>query len=89
MATAVRTGLFKGTFDPQRAWPTRESMEEAVRTARRAVTSARNASEDFVAGTTHEVRRRPLAAVGLAGVAGLMAGVAFGIAGAWLWRNRA
>lgn len=87
MATAVRTQEGKG-FHEQCAWPTLESMEEAVRTARRAVTSARNKTEDFVAGTTLEVRRHPLASIGLAAAAGLMTGVVFGFAGVWLWRNR-
>ena len=89
MATAIRTDEIKGAFYEHCAWPTRESMEGAVRTARRAVAAARNKTEDVVAGTALEVRRHPLAAVGLAGVAGLMAGVALGAAGTWLWSNRA
>ena len=89
MATAVRPGETKDTFGQPCAWPTLESMEEAIRTTRRAVNSARNATEDFVAGTTLEVRRHPLTAIGLAATAGLMAGVVFGLAGAWYWRRRA
>ena len=88
MATAVRTGETHPFGEPY-VWPSRESMEEAIRTARRAVNSARNTTEDFVAGTTLEVRRHPLIAVGLAATAGLMAGVVFGLAGAWYWRRRA
>ena len=89
MAFAVRPGEIKETFGQACAWPRLESMEEAMRTARRAVNSARNATEDFVAGTTLEVRRHPLTAVGLAATAGLMAGVVIGLAGAWFWRHRA
>jgi ElaB/YqjD/DUF883 family membrane-anchored ribosome-binding protein len=42
----------------------------------------------LVAGTTLEVRRRPLTAVGLAATAGIVTGCAFGFAAAWFWRRR-
>jgi len=88
MATAMRTNDVTGTFGHQCEWPTLQSMEEAARTARRAVRTARNATEDLVAATTLEVRRHPLTAVAAAATAGLMTGVVFGVAGAWLWRRR-
>jgi hypothetical protein len=88
MATAVNTGEFREFYGQPCAWPTRESMEEAVRRAHRAVTGARHATEDFVASTALEVRRHPFAAVGMAATAGLMTGCAFGFAAAWFWRNR-
>jgi len=88
MATAMRTNEIKETVGHQCEWPTLQSMEETARTARRAVRTARNATEDFVAGATLEVRRHPLLAVAVAATAGLMTGVVFGVAGAWLWRRR-
>ena len=88
MATAVPAGETQHAFGHECAWPTLDSLENAVRSAKHTVTSARNATEDFVAGTTLEIRRHPLTAVGVAATAGLITGVAFGIAGAWLWRRR-
>ena len=88
MATAIGTGDIKDTFSSLCAWPTLESMEEGVRTARRAVNDVRHATEDLVAGTALEVRRHPLTAVGLAATAGLMAGCAVGFGAAWLWKYR-
>jgi ElaB/YqjD/DUF883 family membrane-anchored ribosome-binding protein len=84
----MRTNEIRETFGHQCEWPTLESMEETARAARRAVRTARNATEDFVAGTTLEVRRHPLMAVAVAATAGLMTGVAVGVAGVWLWRRR-
>jgi ElaB/YqjD/DUF883 family membrane-anchored ribosome-binding protein len=89
MATVVRTGEIRDTFNQQCTWPTLASMEKAARTARRAATAARNATEDFVAGTALDVRRHPLASIGLAATVGVMAGAALGVAGAWFWRTRA
>ena len=88
MATAVPTGEMKKTLSEACAWPTLESIEQTVRNARRAVNGARAATEDFVAGTTLEVRRHPLTAVGLAATAGIVTGCAFGFAAAWFWRRR-
>ena len=87
MATAIPTGEMKETFGHQ--WPTLQSMENAVRSAKQTVNSARHATEDFVAGTALEIRRHPLTAVGFAAAAGVVTGIAFGFAGAWLWRHRA
>lgn len=89
MATAVHTGEVKSTFGETCAWPTRESVDNAVRAARRAVHGARAATEDFVDGTALEVRRHPLTAAGLAATGGLLAGCVFGFAAAWFWRGRA
>jgi len=85
MATAFQTPL---TANTPSAWPTLESVEQAVRTARRTVNSARAATEDFVAETSLEVRRHPLAAVGIAATAGIAAGCVFGLTAAWFWRRR-
>lgn len=89
MATALHTSEMKPTLGEPCTWPTRESVEHAFRTARRAVNGARTAAEDFMAGTSLEVRRHPLTAVGLAATAGLVTGCTFGIVAAWLWGRRA
>ena len=89
MATAISAGEMKETFGQPCAWPTAESVEQAVRTARRAVKGARAATEDFIAETSLEVRRHPLTAVGFAATAGLVIGCTFGLAAAWFWRHRA
>ena len=88
MATAVPTGEMKKTLGEPCVWPTLESVEQAVRSARRTVNGARAATEDFVAGASLEVRRHPLTAVGLAATAGIVTGCAFGFAAAWFWRRR-
>jgi len=88
MATAVQTGEMKRTLGEPCAWPMLDSVEQTVRNARRAVNGVRAATEDFVAGTTLEVRRHPLTSVGLAATAGIVTGCAFGFAAAWFWRRR-
>ena len=87
MATAIRTGNMKALGESC-AWPTLESMEHAFRTTKRAVNGARAAASDFVDGTSLEVRRHPLTAVGLAATAGLFTGCAFGLGAAWFWSRR-
>lgn len=90
MATAVRTDEITKTLAG--AWPTLESVEGAIRTARGAVDEARNLSEAVVTATVRQVRQRPLVAVGLAATAGLLTGCALAAA-AWMlerrvWRGR-
>ena len=86
MATLIPTGELKKAFGHQCAWPTLQSMENAIRSAKHTASAARNATEDFVSGTELEIRRHPLTAVGFAAAAGLATGVAVGFAGAWFWR---
>ena len=88
MATAAHTAEAKPTLGETCSWPTRESVEHAVRAARRAVNGARAATEDFVDGASLEVRRHPLTAAGIAATGGLLAGCVFGFAVAWFWRGR-
>jgi len=57
-----------------------ESMEHNVRQARRAVTRGQYAAEDLADATALEVRRRPLASVGLAAAAGAFLGCLVGYA---------
>ena len=66
MATAIRQGETKDAHTEPCAWPTLESVEHAVREARRTVTGARYAAEDVAATASLGVRRHPLASVGLA-----------------------
>jgi ElaB/YqjD/DUF883 family membrane-anchored ribosome-binding protein len=86
MATAVRVdGISSG--EPYAA-PAIEFVDDAVRSARRAVKGARTAAEDFVDGASLEVRRHPLTAVGLAASAGLVTGCLLGLSAAWFIRSR-
>ena len=62
-------------------WPTREAVEENVRHARRAVSTARHAAEDGVEQTALNIRRHPLQ--GAAAAVGAVIG--FGVG--W-WRQR-
>lgn len=68
--------------------PALESLEENVRTARRAIRKGRHAAEDVVAGATQEVRRRPLISVAMAGVTGALVGSAVGFVVGW-WAQSA
>jgi ElaB/YqjD/DUF883 family membrane-anchored ribosome-binding protein len=88
MATAIRYGELKDRRAEPCAWPTLESIEEAVRTARRAATEARHATEDAAAGASLRVRRHPLASVGLAATAGIVTGSLVGFAAGWLLQRR-
>jgi ElaB/YqjD/DUF883 family membrane-anchored ribosome-binding protein len=80
MATAIRQGETKGTRTEPCAWPTLESVEQAVREARRTVTGAHYAAEDLAARGSLGVRRHPLASVGLAAAAGTLFGCVAGFA---------
>jgi len=80
MATAIRQGETKDARTEPCAWPTLESVEQAVREARRTVTGARYAAEDLATSASLRVRRHPLAAVGLAVVAGTLFGCVAGFA---------
>jgi ElaB/YqjD/DUF883 family membrane-anchored ribosome-binding protein len=88
MATAVRFEGQEESAAAPCAWPTRESVEETVRKAKRAGVEARYAAEDLAAGAALKVRRHPLAAIGLAAAAGLCAGAASGFAAGWFVRAR-
>jgi hypothetical protein len=77
MAAAIRHGETKDARTEPCAWPTLESVEQAVREARRTVTGARYTAEDLAASASLGVRRHPLASVGLAiAAAALVGGVA-------------
>ena len=80
MATAIRQGETKDARTEPCAWPTLESVEQAVREARRTVTGARYAAEDLAARSSLGLRRHPLASVGLAVAAGTLLGCAVGFA---------
>ena len=62
----------------ERVNPAVESVKGNVRDARRAMTHGQHAVEDFAASTALQVRRRPLAAVALAALSGVLTGCMFG-----------
>jgi hypothetical protein len=88
MATAIRQDEMKDARTEPCAWPTLESIEQAVRTARRTVSGARYATEDLVAAAGLQVRRHPLAAVALAVVGGLAFGGVAGFTAGWFTGRR-
>lgn len=65
----------------ERLNPARESLEQNVRDARRAMAYGRRAAEDLVDDATLQVRRHPWRSVTLAVTAGVTAGcmVGFGL----------
>ncbi len=89
MATAVPTNERVGREDEPCGWPTLDSVERTVRTARRVVADARHATEDLAEGTAEKVRQHPLASVGLAAVAGIVAGGVIGFGYAWFRGRKA
>jgi len=89
MATAIRSGVMtESPVDPY-AWPTFESVKDSVRGAHRAVGAVRHATEPFAADAVLKVRRYPLRAVGIAIVAGAVAGSLVGFGFGWFVRSRA
>jgi hypothetical protein len=62
------------------SWPDRSTVNETLRAARGTLVDVRNATEDFAAETALKVRKRPLAALGVAACGGTLAGAAFGFA---------
>lgn len=64
--------------------PALENVERTVRDVRRAVRRSRDAAEDFAADAARHVRRRPLASLGWAALAGAIVG---GIVGLVLTRG--
>ena len=84
MATAVEKEPATGTC----GWPTFEEMQDTLRAARGAMTTARHAAEDLTAETVSTIRRHPLRSVAAAAMTGAVVGsfVAFGAA--WFMRPR-
>jgi ElaB/YqjD/DUF883 family membrane-anchored ribosome-binding protein len=69
-------------------WPTLESVNDAVRDARKTVADLRHASKNAVERLELTARRRPLAAVGAAAAAGFVAGGALAFALGWFAGRR-
>ena len=88
MATAIRLDEMKAARTEPSAWPTLESIEQAVRSARRTVSGARYATEDLAGAATLEVRRHPLLAVGLAAGGGVLFGCVAGFTAGWFSGRR-
>jgi ElaB/YqjD/DUF883 family membrane-anchored ribosome-binding protein len=80
VATAIRLGAISESLMEPWASPRFESMRANLRDARRKVTAARYAAEDWAADTVVKVRRHPLRAVSVAMVTGAVLGslVGFG-----------
>jgi ElaB/YqjD/DUF883 family membrane-anchored ribosome-binding protein len=83
VATAIRLGAISESLrDLRERWASLrfEFRRENLREARRKVTAARHAAEDFAADAALKVRRHPLRAVSVAMVTGAVVGslVGFG-----------
>ncbi|MGH9256340.1 MAG: hypothetical protein ACRD3C_17420 [Vicinamibacterales bacterium] len=89
MATAIRLRAISESLKEPWAWPMFEFMRVNLRDARRKVTVARCAAEDFAADAALKVRRHPLGAVGVAMVTGTVVGSLVGFGIGWLGRTRA
>ena len=76
MTTTVRN-IEARSHDGACAWST--AFERTARTARRATVHARYAAEDLADGAALQIRRRPLAAVGLGLATGIAVGALFGL----------
>ena len=86
MATAIRLGAISESLREPWASPTFESMRENLRDARRKVTAARYAAEDFAADAALNVRRHPLRAVSVAMFTGAVVGSLVGFGTGWFGR---
>ena len=84
MATAVQAEHTCASYK----WPTHEEIEERVRAARRAMTSARNTAEDLTADAVAKVRRYPLRSLGAAMIGGAVVGSAAGFFAGFFMRPR-
>lgn len=89
MATAIQSSATPEEPAGPCAWPTFESVKDTVRGARRAAGVVRHATEGLTADTALKVRRHPLRAVGIATVAGAVAGALVGFGFGWFARIRA
>ena len=87
MGTASRLGAILESLREPWASLTFESMRESLRGARRKVTTARHAAEDFAADAALKIRRNPLRAVSVAMVTGAVVGSLAGTG--WFGRTRA
>jgi ElaB/YqjD/DUF883 family membrane-anchored ribosome-binding protein len=76
MATTIEDAR---TAVKDRLEPALESVERTVRDVRRAVRRGRYAAEDLAADAARQVRRRPLASLGWAALAGAIVGGVVGL----------
>lgn len=83
LATAEKSKMLNGSLAEVKDRFT-DTLEDGVRSARRAVKLGRNAVEDMIEDAEHAVKQKPFGAVGIAFAAGILAG---GVA-AWLGFRR-
>lgn len=89
MAIAIRSGVMTESPGDPCAWPIFESVKDNVRGAQRAIGAARHATEPLAADAVLKVRQHPLRAVGIAIVAGAVAGSFVGFGLGWFGRTHA
>ena len=89
MTTAIRLGAISESLRERCAWPSFKSMRGNLRDARRKVTAAHHAAEDFAADAALKVRRHPLRAVSVAMVTGAVFGSLVRFGTGWFGRSHA
>ena len=88
MATAITLRAISHSLKGPWASRTLESMTDNLRDARRKITAARHAGEDFTADAALRVRRHPIRAVSVAMATGAVVGSLVGFGTGWYGRNR-
>lgn len=73
VATAEKSKMLNGGLAEVKDRLT-DTLDDSVRSARRAVKHGRDAVEDIIEDAQHAVKQKPLGAVGIAFAAGILAG---------------
>lgn len=73
VATAEKSKMLNGGLAEVKHRFT-DTLEDGVRSARRAVKHGRDTMEDIIEDTQHAVKQKPFGAVGIAFAAGILAG---------------
>jgi len=73
VATAEKSKMLNGGFVEVKHRFT-DTIEDGLRSARRAVKHGRNTMEDIIEDAQHAVKQKPFGAVGIAFAAGILAG---------------
>jgi ElaB/YqjD/DUF883 family membrane-anchored ribosome-binding protein len=87
VATSGKSTMLNGGLEEVKSSFT-DTLEDGVRSARRAVKHGRYAVEDLIEEAQHAVKQKPLEAVGIAFTAGILAGALAGGVMTWFGLRR-
>ena len=87
VTTAEKSTMLDGGLAEAKSHFT-DTLEDGVRSARRAVKHGRYVMEDLVEEAQHAVKQKPLEAVGIVFTAGILAGALAGCMVTWLGLRR-